>query len=158
MKSRWLLGLALITLAVACRAPMDKRTPYVRYDDVGLSQQQVLSKEQRDNGLIIEVLRRGQGSPISEGDHLYLHFTGWLQQPFKKFDSTIDRGGYLEYIYGLHSINPGWDEGIADMRVGGKRRLRMPSSLGYGDKGQGPVPPNKALIYEIELLKVKGKK
>lgn len=147
---------SLICLAFsACQS--STKTPYVRYRDSGPSKTPPVKTEKRDNGLLIEDLRFGSGDPAQVGDIVYMHFTGWLGENGEKFDSTVDRGTYLEYQFGVQSINPGWDEGIQGMRIGGRRRLTIPPTLGFGSDEVGPVPPNSTLIYEIVLLGVKGK-
>ena len=101
----------------------------------------------------------GTGPSPKPGQTVVVHYTGWLYEGGKrgkKFDSSVDRGQPFEFPLGKGQVIPGWDEGVATMKVGGKRTLIIPPSLGYGSSGAGGViPPNATLIFDIELLGVK---
>lgn len=95
----------------------------------------------------------GTGAVAKEGDRVRVHYTGWLSTG-KKFDSSLDYGRPFTFALGNGEVIQGWDEGIAGMKVGGKRQLRIPPDLGYGDNGPAGIPPNSTLIFDVELLTV----
>lgn len=101
----------------------------------------------------------GSGAVAEAGKMVVVHYTGWLDENGsrgKKFDSSVDRGSPFNFPLGAGMVIKGWDEGVAGMRVGGKRTLMIPSQLGYGARGAGGViPPNADLIFDVELLEVK---
>ena len=114
----------------------------------------------RASGLKIADTKIGTGASPKAGQICVMHYTGWLYEggaKGKKFDSSLDRGQPFEFPIGQHRVIAGWDEGVATMKVGGKRTLIIPPNLGYGARGVGGViPPNATLIFEVELLGVKG--
>jgi peptidylprolyl isomerase len=95
----------------------------------------------------------GNGPMPQSGQTVSVHYTGWLTNG-DKFDSSVDRGTPFEFVLGQGQVIPGWDEGVASMKVGGKRRLTIPANLGYGARGAGggKIPPNATLIFQVELL------
>jgi FKBP-type peptidyl-prolyl cis-trans isomerase FkpA len=96
----------------------------------------------------------GTGATAVAGKPVSVHYTGWLTDG-KKFDSSLDRGQPFTFPLGGGKVIKGWDEGVAGMKVGGKRQLRIPPELGYGARGAGGViPPNATLIFDVELLDV----
>jgi peptidylprolyl isomerase len=111
------------------------------------------------SGLGVIDTKVGTGPSPKPGQTVVVHYTGWLYEGGKrgkKFDSSVDRGQPFEFPLGKGQVIPGWDEGVATMKVGGKRTLIIPASLGYGSSGAGGViPPNATLIFDIELLGVK---
>jgi FKBP-type peptidyl-prolyl cis-trans isomerase FkpA len=104
----------------------------------------------------------GNGAEARPGMMVSVHYTGWLYDPAaadtrgKKFDSSKDRGQPFEFQLGNRDVIAGWDEGVAGMKAGGTRILTIPSAMGYGARGAGnDIPPNSALVFEVELLGVK---
>jgi peptidylprolyl isomerase len=101
----------------------------------------------------------GTGASPTSGQICVMHYTGWLYengQKGKKFDSSVDRNEPFEFPIGQHRVIAGWDEGVATMKVGGKRTLIIPPALGYGARGAGSaIPPNATLMFDVELLAVK---
>lgn len=106
------------------------------------------------SGLVYEDLTTGDGATARSGDEVTVHYTGWLQSG-RKFDSSVDRGEPFSFSLGRGNVIAGWDEGVAGMKVGGRRKLTIPPDLGYGPYGAGNViPPNATLVFEVELLGV----
>ncbi len=106
------------------------------------------------SGLQYEDLAEGTGEAAKAGDSVQVHYTGWLADG-TKFDSSLDRGSPFGFRLGAGKVIRGWDEGVAGMRVGGRRKLHIPAALGYGARGAGGViPPNAELIFEVELLQI----
>lgn len=110
-------------------------------------------------GLKIEDTKAGDGATPETGQTCVMHYTGWLYEDGKKgdkFDSSVDRGQPFAFKLGVGQVIKGWDEGVASMKVGGKRTLIIPPELGYGARGAGGViPPNATLIFDVELLDIK---
>jgi peptidylprolyl isomerase len=110
-------------------------------------------------GLQIIDTKVGTGPSPKPGQTCVMHYTGWLYengQKGKKFDSSVDRNEPFEFPIGQRQVIAGWDEGVATMKVGGKRTLIIPPALGYGARGAGGViPPNATLMFDVELLAVK---
>jgi peptidylprolyl isomerase len=112
-----------------------------------------------ESGLKIIDTTVGTGASPKTGQICVMHYTGWLSEAGakgKKFDSSLDHGSPFEFPIGMKQVIGGWDEGVATMKVGGKRTLIIPPELGYGARGAGGViPPNATLIFDVELLAVK---
>ena len=107
------------------------------------------------NQLVSEDQQVGSGSEAVAGKTVSVHYTGWLTDG-KKFDSSRDRNMPFSFKLGAGQVIPGWDQGVTGMKVGGKRKLTIPSQLAYGERGAGGViPPNATLVFEVELLDVK---
>ena len=111
------------------------------------------------SGLQITDAKVGTGAAPRTGQICVMHYTGWLYengQKGKKFDSSVDRNEPFEFPIGQRRVIAGWDEGVASMKVGGKRTLIIPPALGYGARGAGgAIPPNATLMFDVELLAVK---
>ena len=100
----------------------------------------------------------GEGKEATKGNHVDVHYTGWLydekaaDHKGQKFDSSLDRGQLFSFPLGAGHVIKGWDEGVAGMKIGGKRTLIIPSEMGYGPRGAGDViPPNATLVFDVEL-------
>jgi FKBP-type peptidyl-prolyl cis-trans isomerase FkpA len=113
--------------------------------------------------LIVTDTKIGTGKEATTGATVFMHYSGWLYRPLAKnmhgklFDSSIPRGEPLDFVLGAGRVIKGWDQGIQGMKVGGKRTLIIPSELAYGSRpspGSG-IPPNSALIFDVELMDVK---
>ena len=108
------------------------------------------------SGLQIIDTTVGTGATPKPGQICVMHYTGWLYEDGKKgkkFDSSVDRNEPFEFPIGQHKVIAGWDEGVASMKVGGKRTLIIPPTLAYGASGaNGVIPPNATLIFEVELV------
>ena len=109
--------------------------------------------------LVVTQLAAGDGPAIAPGSTAVVHYTGWLFDPAAedrkgaKFDSSVDRGQPFRFPLGAGRVIAGWDQGVAGMQVGEKRRLFIPPQLGYGSRGAGNViPPNATLVFDVELL------
>jgi len=113
--------------------------------------------EPTDSGEVtIDDLVVGTGATAVAGDNLTVNYTGWLADG-TKFDSSYDRGQTYSFRLGAGQVIRGWDMGVPGMKVGGKRRLIIPPSLAYGSSGNGPIPPNATLKFEVELVSIAGK-
>lgn len=111
-----------------------------------------MTEKMTDSGLKYEDLVEGDGEMAEAGQKVTVHYTGWLTDG-SKFDSSVDRNQPFEFNLGKGMVIRGWDEGVAGMKIGGKRKLTIPPQLGYGAAGAGGViPPNATLVFEVELL------
>lgn len=143
--SRLASALTLLVLAAACSAG-DSQTPVPPIDR-----------------LIITDLAPGEGESVSGGQVAVVHYTGWLYEAGatdnkgRKFDSSLDRNEPFPFQVGAGDVIAGWDQGVAGMKPGGKRRLVIPAALAYGDAGAGDViPPGATLVFDVELLRVEA--
>jgi FKBP-type peptidyl-prolyl cis-trans isomerase FkpA len=132
-----LLGLLIGTRPVLAEEPMKTTASGLRYTDTVV----------------------GSGTEAASGKHVTVHYTGWLlgdkDAKGQKFDSSVDRGSPFQFDLGVGQVIKGWDEGVAGMKVGGKRTLFIPAPLGYGSRGAGgAIPPNANLVFDVELLNV----
>ena len=142
----------LIRFAVLALAIVAAATPLGRADAAA---NQVI---EMPNGLKYTDTKTGDGATATSGNKVSVHYTGWLYNnnaKGAKFDSSVDRGQPFQFTLGAHQVIAGWDEGVAGMKVGGKRTLIIPPELGYGARGAGGViPPNATLMFDVELLGV----
>jgi FKBP-type peptidyl-prolyl cis-trans isomerase FkpA len=107
------------------------------------------------SGLEYWDIKVGTGAEAKSGQHVKVHYTGWLTNG-KKFDSSVGTGKPFEFMLGAGQVIKGWDEGVAGMKVGGKRQLRIPPQLAYGAAGYpGAIPPSSTLIFDVQLVDVK---
>lgn len=114
-----------------------------------------MAEQITDSGLKFDDLAVGDGEQAAAGQRVVVHYTGWLSDG-RKFDSSVDRNEPFSFALGRGQVIRGWDEGVAGMRVGGKRRLTIPPQLGYGAQGAGGViPPNATLVFDVELLEIR---
>ncbi len=106
------------------------------------------------DGLQIQDEKLGNGKEVKSGDTISINYLGTLQNG-KKFDSSYDRGQPFQTQIGVGQVIKGWDEGVVGMKVGGKRKLIIPPSLGYGSRDMGTIPPSSTLIFEVELMAIR---
>lgn len=153
MRARWLVATSLIAVlhTVACEDKVPEPTsapakaPSAKPEDPGPKE---LQKED---------LEKGTGPEAKKGDKVKVHYTGRLLKTNAKFDSSVGKDPF-PFTIGKGGVIKGWDQGVPGMKVGGKRKLTIPADLAYGAKGSPPkIPPNAALVFEIELLEVEGK-
>jgi peptidylprolyl isomerase len=127
--------------------------PAVRSTNEG--EQKSVEKTVTPTGLAYIDLVQGTGALAKPGDNVSVHYTGTFTDG-RKFDSSVDRGKPFTFTLGVGQVIKGWDEGVVAMKVGGRRKLMIPSNLAYGPRGAGGViPPNADLVFEVELLDVK---
>jgi FKBP-type peptidyl-prolyl cis-trans isomerase FkpA len=141
--------------AAASAAPSPSATPDAADKGEVISTQ---AQVKTASGLAYTVLQEGKkDAPVAKsGDTVVVHYTGWLTNG-TKFDSSLDRNQPFDFRLGQGMVIKGWDEGVAGMKVGEKRKLVIPSELGYGERGAGggQIPPNSTLVFEVELLELR---
>ncbi len=145
-----LASVAGVALPVAADTTTPQATPQVKQAQVVK-----MNELQKIDNVV------GTGAEATAGHNVSVHYTGWLfdeaaaDHKGKKFDSSVDRGQPFQFPLGGGRVIRGWDEGVAGMKVGGKRTLIIPAAMGYGARGAGGViPPNATLVFDVELLGV----
>ena len=124
-------------------------------DENNIQEVAMINKEiTTESGLKYVDIALGDGDMPETGDKVVVHYTGTLEDG-TKFDSSRDRNRPFEFPLGMGRVIKGWDEGLASMRIGGKRQLIIPSNLGYGDRATGKIPANSTLIFDVELIDIK---
>ena len=146
-------GIAILLGLAACGPRGDRAATASGFSaDLGIDTTALTKTE---SGLRYVDVSKGQGEEASAGRTVTVHYTGWLPNG-KKFDSSRDRNEPFSFTIGTQQVIAGWDEGVAGMRVGGRRKLVIPAELGYGANGAPPdIPPNSTLVFDVELLDVK---
>lgn len=144
-------------IASELKQPTSTNTQLIAQNNISDEESMDLSNATTtDSGLKYIVIEEGDGASPQKGENVTVHYTGTLEDG-SKFDSSRDRNRPFPFKLGVGQVIKGWDEGVADMKVGGRRTLIIPPELGYGDRGYPPVIPAKAtLIFDVELLKVGG--
>lgn len=143
----------IVVVIIFAFAGFFPRSSDLSEDEESFQKQNTTENNVIKNDLIIEDSLMGTGPAAQNGDVLSMHYVGTLQDG-TKFDSSRDRGQPFQFTLGIGQVIQGWELGVLGMKVGGKRRLTIPPELGYGVRGQGSIPPNSTLIFEIELLQI----
>ena len=152
-----ILPLATSALLASCREKIEETKKTVESSQPKTVKETMNKEVTLSSGLKYTILTPSDKSETAtKGKTVKVHYTGWLDengQPGRKFDSSVDRGEAFEFNLGAGQVISGWDQGVEGMKIGEKRRLIIPSDLGYGRRGAGGViPPNAILIFDVELL------
>lgn len=143
-----LLCASLLLLSSACGSDSGDPTKVKYAPSLGVD---LNAMNRSASGLYTQDLVVGTGTEATNGRILQVHYTGWLPDG-TLFDTSRDTGQTFSFTLGQGRVIRGWEEGLVGMRVGGQRRLVIPSELGYGDTGSGSIPPNSVLIFDVELM------
>jgi FKBP-type peptidyl-prolyl cis-trans isomerase FkpA len=154
MKARMIASFALfVTAALIAQTSTHKPARVVR-PNTNVPTNVTGDGIKTDSGLQYWDIKVGTGQVANDGDHVKVHYTGWFTDG-KKFDSSVDANQPYSFTVGKGEVIKGWDEGVTGMKVGGKRQLRIPPELAYGDPGYKKIiPPNATLIFDVQLLAV----
>ncbi len=154
-KNRILVVMTVLVLSVSLSAQTaSHRATPIRVPNTNAPTKVAGDGVKTDSGLQYWDVKVGTGQVANDGDRVKVHYTGWFTNG-KKFDSTVDANQPYSFTLGKGEVIKGWDEGIAGMKVGGKRQLHIPPELAYGDAGYKTiVPPNATLIFDVQLLAV----
>ena len=135
-----------------------EKSPTINNKQRHAKQEKKMTRTKTASGLEYEILKEGSGSSSKKGQLVTVHYTGWLDdhgKPGAQFDSSVDRKEPFQFTLGAGYVIKGWDEGVMSMKIGEKRRLFIPSILGYGARGAGRlIPPHASLIFDVELLHI----
>lgn len=149
-----IVGLIVLFVLVGCRKKSQPQTESATPVSTAAPTPVSGPPQTTADGLEYWDIKVGTGATAEPGKTVKVQYTGWLVNG-KKFDSSVDRNEPFSFVLGQGQVIKGWDEGVAGMKVGGKRQLRIPPSLGYGARGAGGViPPNATLIFDVELVGV----
>lgn len=154
MKTTRLVTLVMVSalLGAGCEDKVPEPTPSAR------PEKSAVPAFEAPKELVKEDLKVGDGPEAETGDEVKVHYTGRLLKTNAKFDSSLDRGEPFTFKLGEGAVIKGWDQGVVGMKVGGKRKLTIPSDLAYGKAGSPPkIPADAPLVFEVELLEVVGK-
>jgi len=154
MESTKLFGIVFALAAAVAAQTSNHRTTPVRVSNTNAPTKVTGDGVKTDSGLQYWDMKVGTGEEAKNGDKVKVHYTGWFTSG-KKFDSSVDAHQPYTFTLGQGNVIKGWDEGVAGMKVGGKRQLHIPPELAYGEKGfKDIVPPNATLIFDVQLLAV----
>jgi len=147
-----LLALSLVTGSALAQEKADKPAPKATEKKAESKPVKNPKTVKTASGLEYTITAKGNGRQAKVGDKVKVHYTGTLTDG-TKFDSSVDRGEPFEFLLGAGRVIAGWDEGIALLKEGDKATFKIPAALGYGEQGQGSIPPNSVLMFDVELIK-----
>src|SRR5262245_12983996 len=154
-------SISLVAVALALTSSRNESIQARPSEPRQATQADLKTMKKTESGLEYRDIKEGSGESPTPGQNCLVHYTGWLWNDGakgKKFDSSLDRGTPFSFHVGEHEVIKGWDEGVATMKVGGKRELLIPAGLAYGARGAGGViPPNSTLLFEVELVDLREK-